>query len=152
MFLDINNENSMKLFGQKLGSLLNGGEVVELIGDVGAGKTTLVKGVATGLGVLDYIQSPSFTINRVYECRDNLKLSHYDFYRLNDAGLMKDDLDEVMADKDTVTVIEWAGLVSNILPEDRLSIKISLVSENSRRLEFISGGPNSSKLMEMLKR
>jgi tRNA threonylcarbamoyladenosine biosynthesis protein TsaE len=152
MFLDINNENGMKLFGQKLGSLLNGGEVVELIGDVGAGKTTLVKGMAIGLGVLDYIQSPSFTINRVYECRGNLKLSHYDFYRLNDAGLMKDDLDEVMADKDTITVIEWAGLVSNILPEDRLSIKISLVSENSRRLELISGGPNSSKLMEMLNR
>jgi len=147
MFLDVINEDKMKEFGQHLGGLLNGGEIIELIGDVGAGKTTLAKGIATGLGVSEYVQSPSFTISRVYDGRDGLKLAHYDFYRLGDAGVMADELFETMSDKRIVTIIEWADVVSGVLPIDRLSIMISAIDENSRKVEIKTGGKVSSALL-----
>lgn len=136
----------MKRFGEVIGRLLNGGEKIELVGDVGAGKTTLVKGVAIGLGIGENIQSPSFTINRVYDGRDNIILSHYDFYRLDNAGIMADELGEAIDDKKTITVIEWGGAVSEILPKDRLIINISSPTEESRRLIIESGGVISEKL------
>lgn len=151
MFLDVVGENEMKLFGNKLGVLLRGGEIIELIGDVGSGKTTLAKGIAVGLGISDQVQSPSFTISRTYDGRDNLKLAHYDFYRLDDAGLMKDELDETLSDEKTATIIEWAGLVAGVLPSDRLSIKINPTAEESRRLEIIAGGSKSHKILEGLR-
>jgi len=146
MFIEVKNEDEMKDLGETIGSLLYGGEIIELIGDVGAGKTTLVKGIAVGLCIDEKIQSPSFTINRVYDGRDDIVLSHYDFYRLNDAGIMADELNEVIQDKNTVTVIEWAGAVVDVLPIDRLSIKINAISENSRKLYIIAGGEVSKKL------
>ena len=150
MKLNINNEFDMKEFGQTIGALLSGGEIIELIGDVGAGKTTFVKGLAVGLGIDENIQSPSFTINRVYEGRDDLILSHYDFYRLGDVGIMANELAEVISKENIVTVIEWAELVSDILPVDRLSIKITSPTEDSRQLVIDSGGEKSDKIKEKL--
>ncbi|MEI7539623.1 MAG: tRNA (adenosine(37)-N6)-threonylcarbamoyltransferase complex ATPase subunit type 1 TsaE [Candidatus Saccharibacteria bacterium] len=143
---DINSENEMKDFGRLIGSLLCGGEIIELLGDVGVGKTTLVKGIAIGLGIDEYIQSPSFTINRVYKGRDDLTLSHYDFYRLNDAGIMTNELQETISDPKTITIIEWGEIVAGVLPSDRLSIYIISPTETSRRLTVDSGGDNSRKL------
>ena len=85
-------------FGWRIGSLLQGGETLELIGDIGAGKTTLTKGLARGLHIEDEVQSPTFTISRNYEAADGLRLAHYDFYRLPDAGIMKMELDEAIHD------------------------------------------------------
>lgn len=150
MKLNINNELDMVKFGKTIGQLVSGGEVIELIGDVGAGKTTFVKGLATGLGIDENIQSPSFTINRVYDCRDDLVLSHYDFYRLADAGIMANELNEVINSKDTITVIEWAGAVADILPTDRLSIDIASLTESSRQLVISSNGQISGKLIREL--
>lgn len=151
MFIEVKNEDSMKDLGRLIGTLLVGGEIIELIGDVGAGKTTLTKGIAVGLDIKDNIQSPSFTINRVYQGRDNISLSHYDFYRLNDAGIMADELKEVLSDSKIVTIIEWGGAVSNVLPIDRLTIEIVATSENDRKVIFKSGGIVSSKLKEDIK-
>lgn len=144
--MEVINEIEMKRFGEVIGRLLNGGEKIELVGDVGAGKTTLVKGIAIGLGINENIQSPSFTINRVYDGRDNIILSHYDFYRLDNAGIMADELGEAIDDKKTITVIEWGGAVLEILPKDRLIINISSPTEESRRLIIESGGVISEKL------
>lgn len=140
MIIEVHSENEMKLFGERLSTSLRGGDVVELIGDVGAGKTTLTKGIARGLGVDEDVQSPSFTISRVYVTSDNQKFAHYDFYRLSDAGLMADELSETMADPQTITVIEWADVVSGILPEDRVTVSITSPSEDKRVLS-ISGSP-----------
>jgi len=148
MILEISSEEKMKELGRYLGLLLVGGEIIELIGDVGAGKTTLAKGIAVGLGVGEYVQSPSFTISRIYDGRDDLKLAHYDFYRLNDAGVMADELAETMANKKTVTIIEWADVVGGVLPVDRLSITISAIDENYRKLEIKAGGNNSNVLLK----
>jgi len=132
----VNSEDEMKAFGEKLGRLLRGGQTIELVGDVGAGKTTLTKGTAKGLGVSEDIQSPSFTISRVYEARDGLQLVHYDFYRLDDAGIMSSDIAETIHDGSTVTIIEWAGVVQGVLPDNRLTINITAPSEMTRQLQL----------------
>ncbi len=150
MFIEVKSESEMKTLGAAIGGRLLGGEIIELVGDVGAGKTTLTKGIAVGLAIAEYVQSPSFTINRVYDGRDNLTLSHYDFYRLNDAGIMANELEEVTADPSVITVIEWAEVVESALQADRLTIKISSLSETTRKLELIAGGTNSRRLIEGL--
>lgn len=134
MQLEVKNQEQTKSVSQKLGSTLSGGEVIELIGDVGAGKTTFVKGLAVGLGIDEDVQSPSFTISRVYDARGGLTLAHYDFYRLSDAGIMRDELSEAISDPTTVTVIEWADIVEGVLPADRIAIKFEATSEDERTL------------------
>jgi len=128
---EINSTEEMIEFGKEIGSNLEGGSVLELIGDVGAGKTTFTKGLALGLGVLETVQSPTFTISRVYE-GDNLTLSHYDFYRLNDYGIMKMELAENLSDPQNITVVEWAGELADILPEKHLKLIFESVSEDKR--------------------
>lgn len=137
----------MKLLGQKIGSLMNGGEILELIGDVGAGKTTFTKGLAEGMGVTEVVQSPTFNISRVYDAPSGLKLAHYDFYRLSDAGIMGDEIQEVMAGSENVTVVEWSGAVDHVLPEDRLVVNITTISENERQVEMVPTGKLSRGLM-----
>ena len=134
----VKSELAMKSFGALVGKVLQGGEVIELIGDVGAGKTTFVKGLAKGLGIDENVQSPSFTISQVYENAAGVRLHHYDFYRLADAGIMKNELEEAMDDESIVTIIEWADTVSDVLPKDHLVIKITSPTEDSRQL-VISG-------------
>lgn len=146
MVIEVNGEEEMKNLGAKLGSIVTGGEVFELIGDVGAGKTTFVKGFAKGLGIDEDVQSPSFTISRVYDARGGLLLAHYDFYRLNDPGIMSDELSETVAQPKTVTVIEWADVVEGVLPSDRIRLAIEAISDSSRRVK-ISG---NAKILEAL--
>lgn len=134
MIIEVSSEEAMKTFGARLGALLGGGDVLELVGDVGAGKTTLTKGIATGLMVDEDVQSPSFTISRVYSARDGLQLAHYDFYRLPTAGIMSDELRETIHDSKTVTIIEWADVVEGVLPQNHLAIRITSPSETTRQL------------------
>lgn len=134
MIIEVFSADEMKRLGEKIGRLLKKGETIELVGDVGAGKTTLTKGLAMGLGIDDTVQSPSFTISQNYRARDGLYLSHYDFYRLNDAGIMSAELAEVMEDPFTVVVIEWAGTVKDVLADNRWKIEISAISEDGRRV------------------
>lgn len=134
MIKEVASETETQALAEKLGAALRGGEIIELVGDVGAGKTTFVKGLARGLKIDDDVQSPTFTISRVYAARDDLSLAHYDFYRLNDAGIMKDELAEMMQDPKTITIIEWADIVEGVLPKDRLTIHFEAPSEMSRKL------------------
>lgn len=150
MIIEIKSEIAMKLFGKTLGTLLRGGEVIELVGDVGAGKTTLTKGIAEGLGVNEDVQSPSFTISRFYEAARGLRFSHYDFYRLHDAGIMANDLHEAMSDTQSVTVIEWAAIVEGVLPTERLTIDITPSGELSRTLRISGLGEKNKLLMKEL--
>ena len=132
MIIEVANEQETKNIAEAIGRSLIGGEVIELIGDVGAGKTTFTKGLARGLGVQDEVQSPSFTISRVYDARDGLLVSHYDFYRLTDAGIMKNELIEASQDDKMITVIEWADIVESVLPEKRLTIRFEATSVSGR--------------------
>lgn len=152
MIKETHGEADMKAFGSQLGALLRGGEVIELVGDVGAGKTTLTKGIADGMRIDEDIQSPSFTINRVYDAPSGVRLAHYDFYRLHDAGIMADELHETIHDPRTTTVIEWAEIIAGVLPDDRLTITIYSTAgdEHARRVEIAAGGDKSGRLLEKL--
>lgn len=140
----------MKQLGEAIGRSVSGGEVLELVGDIGAGKTTLTKGIAQALGINEPVQSPTFTISRVYDSSKGLRLAHYDFYRLGEAGIMGDEIREVM-DDDSVVVVEWAGAVDDDLPKDRLVVKITTISEEERLVEFHPGGKKSTELWQKIK-
>ena len=140
----------MKQLGEAIGQSLSGGEVLELVGDIGAGKTTLTKGIAQALGISEPVQSPTFTISRVYDSPKGLRLVHYDFYRLSEAGIMGDEIREAM-DDDSVVVVEWAGAVDDNLPKDRLVVKITTISEEERLVEFHPGGKKSTELWQKIK-
>ncbi len=120
---------------ERLGTKLRGGEVLELISDVGGGKTTFVRGLARGMGSSEKVASPSFTIGRQYKA-GKLTLYHFDFYRLHEPGIMADELAEILGDEQAVIVVEWANIVENILPNDRLSIAIKTTGDESRELSF----------------
>lgn len=123
----------MKAFGARVGLLARGGEMIELIGDVGTGKTTFTKGLGAGLQVDDDVQSPSFTISREYAARDGLELHHYDFYRLNDPGVVKYELAESIANSQAVTVVEWGETARDVLPADRISFIFRYSNESDIR-------------------
>ncbi len=134
MIIEVNSELETKQLGEKIGESLKGGEVFELIGDVGAGKTTFVKGLAKGLGVDDDVQSPSFTISRAYDAHKDISLVHYDFYRLTDPGIMAVELGEMVHDPHTVTVIEWAGIVEGVLPAEHFTVSFASPTETARAI------------------
>ncbi|MCA9329137.1 tRNA (adenosine(37)-N6)-threonylcarbamoyltransferase complex ATPase subunit type 1 TsaE [Candidatus Saccharibacteria bacterium] len=121
--------------GHKLGAKLKGGEVIELVSDLGGGKTTFVRGVANGFGSKDKVASPTFTVNKEYVSGDK-RIMHYDFYRLNDPGLLKFELTEALNDPNTVTIIEWADIVQDVLPTERLTIHIKASGDQVRDLSF----------------
>lgn len=145
--LHVASEADMKQLGLRIGKLLRGGEVLELVGDVGAGKTTFTKGLALGMKITEPVQSPTFTISRLYETAHGLQLAHYDFYRLQEAGIMSDELVETLSQPMTVTVVEWAGVVDGVLPADRLRLEIKPLTETSRQVEIISGGLRSDAIL-----
>lgn len=119
--------------GRSLGVQLKGGEVIELIGDVGAGKTTFVRGLAMGLGAADNVTSPTFTVCNSYKGR--LMLHHCDFYRLNDDALIKKELAELI-DGQSVVVLEWADEVNAVLPDECIKIRINSDGDYSRALSI----------------
>lgn len=120
-------------FGRDYAKKIKAPKVIELVGDVGAGKTTFVRGLAEGLGIKEPITSPSFTISKEY-AYDGGILIHYDFYRLEDPGLMMGDLEEAMMDDKAIIVVEWADSVENILPADRDRIEIKYLDDGGREI------------------
>lgn len=127
-------ENTARL-GEQLGAKIRGGEVIELVSDLGGGKTTFTRGLVRGAGSPDPVSSPTFTLRNEYHAKD-LTIYHFDFYRLNEAGIMSDELAEVIGDQVGVAVIEWGEIVADILPTERLSIKLTAIGENDRKIEF----------------
>lgn len=150
MEITIGSLKELKVFGLKLGSFLHGGEVIELVGDVGAGKTALVKAIALGMGVVDDVNSPSYTLSQVYQSAQGLRLVHYDFYRLSDPGIMANDLREALTDPGTVVAIEWGGIVAGVLPSDHLRITIVPTGETTRRITLVASGESSERILEKL--
>lgn len=140
--------------------------VFELIGDVGAGKTTFTRGLAEGLKVQEPVTSPSFTISKRYvfpipeNCCKNYNTSsnasgsnsnnptgqliHYDFYRLDDPGIMRDELAEALAEPNSVIVVEWGSDVADLLPLDKIRLEISLCEDGSRTVEIFSSNSSSN--------
>lgn len=145
--ISLNNLEETEKFGIFLGANLNPGDVVCLNGDLGAGKTTLTKSIAKGLGIDDYVTSPTFTI--VNEYYGKTDLYHIDTYRLDD----KIDVDYLGFDEyfysDGVTIVEWAEKIRDALPEEYMEINIKSL-DDKRDLEIKYLGNRFDELKEKL--
>ena len=123
------------------------GMTICLIGDLGSGKTVFVKAFAHALGIDEHITSPTFNIIKEYEGGE-LPLYHMDVYRLEDA---KEDIGiEDYFDKSGVTIIEWADMINDCLPEERLEIKFKIIDENTRVLRLIPYGRKYEEICEVI--
>lgn len=134
--------------GVKLAERLAGGEIMALSGDLGAGKTTFVQGLARGLGITAAVTSPSFVLINRYRTADGRVLQHADCYRLQHATLEMWDagLAELLEGDDTV-VIEWADRLPDLLPAEHLDIHFEYLDENRRRLTFSAHGRRYVELL-----
>jgi tRNA threonylcarbamoyladenosine biosynthesis protein TsaE len=131
--MKLQNTEELVELGRQFGAGLVGGEVIELIGDVGAGKTTFTQGIAHGLGVEEAVTSPSFVVMNSYAGRDGLALNHYDFYRLEDAGIMRSEIAESLNDPKNITIVEWGNSVAKVLPDNRKVIHINYLPDSASR-------------------
>ncbi len=124
MKVEINSDQAMIDFGQQLATKLDWPFCLELVGDIGAGKTTLTKGLVQALDG-DNVSSPSFTINNRYDLANNRQISHFDFYRLGQAGVLSQELVEDLNNDQVSVVIEWGQIIQDVLPKDKVQLIIS---------------------------
>jgi len=132
--------------GMRLGTLLKPGDIVCLVGDLGAGKTTLVQGLAAGWGSLDPVSSPTFVIVNLYRRLDRSRLFHLDAYRLSGPAEAVDLDLEAMLDEG-VLVIEWADIIAGALPEACLWVNLIYVDEFQRDLVFSARGVHYQQML-----
>ncbi len=132
-FTTANAEETIKL-GEKIAKRLKPGDLVALSGELGAGKTTLVKGIAKGLGVKNYryVNSPSFVL--VKEYKGKIPLFHFDIYRLNNLKDIEDIGYEDYLARDGVIVIEWSSKMARILPKRHLDVALKIKSPGKRTI------------------
>lgn len=134
--LIVKDEEETKQFASKLSNLIPDGTVICLLGDLGAGKTTFVRGLAKALGINEVIQSPTFNIMKIY-LKGKKPLIHIDAYRL--ADLNPDiGLDEYIGYETGITVIEWPIYISSLIPEKHIDIDIRNIGDNKREI-YVSG-------------
>ncbi|UCG15930.1 MAG: tRNA (adenosine(37)-N6)-threonylcarbamoyltransferase complex ATPase subunit type 1 TsaE [Phycisphaerales bacterium] len=133
--------------GRRLGAALRGGDAVAVIGELGAGKTQLVKGIAVGAGVRDarVVNSPTFVIVNEYAGR--IDLYHVDAYRLSGSVELEAIGIDEMFGAGSAVVIEWADRVQRVLPEDHLRVRLDVVGDQERRISFAATGDRSRELL-----
>lgn len=120
--------------GVKIGRELKPGDIVVLNGDLGAGKTHLTKGIAEGLGVSDYITSPTFTIVNEYSGR--IPMYHFDVYRIEDIYEMYEIGFEEYIYGNGASIIEWGDMIRELLPEEVIDIRISKLHDDERKINI----------------
>ncbi len=118
-----NDSAATEKFGEQLGRRLKGGEVIELISDLGGGKTTLVRGLANGAGSSDVVSSPTFMIQKQYT-GSKFKIHHFDLYRLGDDKAMIEQTITEEVESGDVVVAEWADRVEGAMPKQRVLIEL----------------------------
>jgi len=134
--------------GERLGKMLGPGDVIALFGDLGAGKTTLTKGIAVGMGLEADIHSPTFTL--IHEHPGRVQLYHVDLYRLSHEEEIETLGLEEYIYSDGVTVIEWADRMKSLLPKDRMDITLLMRGETERELTFETESERVAKIIEGL--
>ena len=140
--IKINSVDEIIALGKKIGELAFPNMVITMNGDLGAGKTTMTKGIALGLGIDKIVNSPTFTIMKIYDGR--LTLYHLDVYRINNA---ESDFElEEYFEMDGLCVIEWANQIKELLPDNYMNINISDLGDNKRLLEISVIGEDETYL------
>lgn len=135
--------------GRRLGEVLQTGDVIALQGDLGAGKTTFVQGIAQGWDSLDSVSSPTFILVNVYRRADHSQLFHMDAYRLDSTPEAEElDLDSMLAQG--ALVIEWPERMDGLVPNERLWVGFEHVDEEEREMKFNASGERYDELLENL--
>ena len=149
MEIKLSNLKETEEFGFRLGSLLKSGDILCLNGNLGAGKTTMTKSIGLGLGVEEYITSPTFTLINEYKGR--IPVYHFDVYRLENADELYDlGFDEYFYGKG-VCIIEWADKIEKMIPKTRIVIDIEKGNNEYERILYISGhGQSYDELIKEL--
>jgi tRNA threonylcarbamoyladenosine biosynthesis protein TsaE len=133
--------------GMRMGGALKTGDVICLQGDLGAGKTTFVQGLAQGWGSLDAVSSPTFIIVNQYRKADGSLLFHLDTYRLESQPEAEQlDLDSMLADG--VLIVEWPERLGDLLPSERLWIQFEHVADEQRKLQFSAKGARYDSMLD----
>jgi tRNA threonylcarbamoyladenosine biosynthesis protein TsaE len=133
--------------GMRLGSALKKGDVLCLQGELGAGKTTFVQGIAQGWGSLDSVSSPTFIIVNVYRRTDGAQLFHLDTYRLESQPEAEElDLDSMLSEG--VLIVEWPERLGNLIPQERLWIKLDHIADEQRQMLFNAKGDRYEDLLD----
>jgi tRNA threonylcarbamoyladenosine biosynthesis protein TsaE len=136
--------------GTRLGGELQPGDVICLQGDLGAGKTTFVQGLAQGWGSLDSVSSPTFILVNVYRRKDESQLFHMDAYRLDSTPEAEElDLDTMLAQG--ALVIEWPERMDGLVPDERLWLTFEHIDEEEREMKFRSRGKRYDSLLEVVR-
>jgi len=148
LILRTNSADETFFLGEQLAALAEPGDVFAVSGELGAGKTVLARGVARGLGVAGPVKSPTFTLINEYQGR--LPFYHLDVYRLGGAPEMADLGYEEYFYGSGVTLVEWAGRVAEILPPERLEIRMEIVpgEENARKVMLLPRGERYRRLVD----
>ena len=137
--------------GRRLGGALRAGDVICLQGDLGAGKTTFVQGIAQGWGSQDAVSSPTFIIVNMYRRGDEARLFHMDAYRLDSTPEAEElDLDAMLAKGPLL--IEWPERIDGLVPEERLWIHLDYMDEDEREMRFKATGQRYDDLLEVIRR
>ena len=119
--------------GKHIGRALRGGELIELVSDLGGGKTTFVRGLVQGAGSIDTVHSPSFTLANIYKAGP-YTICHYDFYRLAEPGIIAHELAENVDDPKKIVVIEWAHVIQDVIAKPHVILHIQQTGENARHI------------------
>src|SRR5215216_7889965 len=136
--------------GMRLGNALQAGDVICLQGDLGAGKTTFVQGVAQGWGSLDDVSSPTFIIVNVYRDKNQKQLFHMDAYRLDSTTEAEElDLDSMLAQGPLV--IEWPERMDGLIPRERLWVQLEYRNADEREMKFKSSGKRYDDLLDVVR-
>jgi len=142
--------DTTRQLGQKLGALLQLGDCICLQGDLGAGKTTFVQGIAAGWGARDEVSSPTFVLVNVYRGADKALLFHLDTYRIESPAEAEElDLDAMFAQGPLL--IEWPERIQPVLPAENLWISLEYLDETQRQLTFLAAGDRYQKLLDELR-
>jgi len=136
--------------GMRLGGLLQPGDLVCLQGELGAGKTTLVQGMALGWGALDTVTSPTFVLVNVYCRAGDEQFFHMDAYRIESAP-EAEELDLVTMLTEGPLLIEWADRIADILPAERMWVRLEHVSEEHRQMHFAVRGKRHEAILSDLR-
>jgi tRNA threonylcarbamoyladenosine biosynthesis protein TsaE len=136
--------------GMRLGGALRAGDLICLQGDLGAGKTTFVQGIAQGWGSLDSVSSPTFILVNVYRRADGSQLFHMDAYRLDSTPEAEElDLDSMLAEG--ALIIEWPERMAGLIPAERLWINLEHVDDEERQMKFNAHGKRYDELLEVIR-
>jgi tRNA threonylcarbamoyladenosine biosynthesis protein TsaE len=144
-FLSRSPEQTRRI-GMRLGTALQTGDVICLQGELGAGKTTFVQGVAQGWGALDPVSSPTFILVNEYRRADESRLFHLDAYRL-DSVPEAEELDLDLMQEQGPLLIEWPERLKTLVPRERLWVHLTHVAEEQRMLSFKSKGARFDTLL-----